>query len=130
MRNLTLLIDLYQLTMMYGYWKSDMKNDVAVFDMFYRKPCESMNYAIMAGVEQLIDYYYRPEVAAEVAAWVNYITPVQGAQEAMEEIDPELAENPLIFPTPEYLAQTRVFRTLTPAEEERYNGQYLQVIGA
>ncbi len=56
MRNLTLLTDLYQLTMMYGYWKSDMKNDVAVFDMFYRKPCESMNYAIMAGVEQLIDY--------------------------------------------------------------------------
>ena len=56
MRNLTLLTDLYQLTMMYGYWKCGMKNDVAVFDMFYRKPCESMNYAIMAGVEQLIDY--------------------------------------------------------------------------
>ncbi len=56
MRNLTLLTDLYQLTMMYGYWKCDMKNDVAVFDMFYRKPCENMNYAIMAGVEQLIDY--------------------------------------------------------------------------
>jgi nicotinate phosphoribosyltransferase len=56
MRNLTLLTDLYQLTMMYGYWKTGMKNDVAVFDMFYRKPCESMNYAIMAGVEQLIDY--------------------------------------------------------------------------
>ncbi len=56
MRNLTLLTDLYQLTMMYGYWKCGMKNDVAVFDMFYRKPCENMNYAIMAGVEQLIDY--------------------------------------------------------------------------
>jgi nicotinate phosphoribosyltransferase len=56
MRNLTLLTDLYQLTMMYGYWKSGMKNELAVFDMFYRKSCESMNYAIMAGVEQLIDY--------------------------------------------------------------------------
>ncbi len=56
MRNLTLLTDLYQLTMMYGYWKCGMKNDLAVFDMFYRKPCETMNYAIMAGVEQLIEY--------------------------------------------------------------------------
>jgi nicotinate phosphoribosyltransferase len=56
MRNLTLLTDLYQLTMMYGYWKRGMKNDLAVFDMFYRKPCETMNYSIMAGVEQLIDY--------------------------------------------------------------------------
>jgi nicotinate phosphoribosyltransferase len=56
MRNLTLLTDLYQLTMMYGYWKEGMKNDIAVFDMFYRKTCESMNYATMAGLEQLIDY--------------------------------------------------------------------------
>ena len=40
-----------------------------------------------ANVEKLIDYYYDPAVAAEVAAWVNYITPVDGAKEAMDEID-------------------------------------------
>ena len=41
-----------------------------------------------------MDYYYEPEVAAEVAAYVNYICPVQGAQAEMEKIDPELAESP------------------------------------
>ncbi|WP_231505282.1 PotD/PotF family extracellular solute-binding protein [Cellulomonas sp. URHE0023] len=80
--------------------------------------------------EQLMDYYYDPEVAAEVAAWVNYITPVQGAQEAMAAIDPDLAENPMIFPTAEILSTVSVFRTLDPAEESRYNGEFLTVIGA
>ncbi len=56
MRNLTLLTDLYQLTMMYGYWKSGMRNNRATFDMFYRSKGESTHYAIMAGLEQLIDY--------------------------------------------------------------------------
>ena len=46
----------------------------------------------------LADYYYRPDVAAQVAAWVNYICPVVGAQEAMEALDPDLAANPFIFP--------------------------------
>ncbi|MCG2798606.1 MAG: spermidine/putrescine ABC transporter substrate-binding protein, partial [Cellulomonas sp.] len=41
-------------------------------------------------VQKLIDYYYDPEVAATVAAYVNYITPVQGAQAAMEKVDPSL----------------------------------------
>ncbi len=83
-----------------------------------------------AQAEDLFDHYYDPEVAAEVAAWVNYITPVQGAQEAMARVDPDLAEDPLIFPTDEVLSQVHVFRTLTPAEEERYNGQFLTAIGA
>ena len=48
--------------------------------------------------EKLINYYYDPEVAAELAAYVNYICPVQGAQDEMAKIDPELANNPLIFP--------------------------------
>ena len=82
------------------------------------------------GAESLIDYYYDPEVAAQVAAWVNYITPVQGAREAMAEIDPELADNQLIFPDEDTLDQVKVFRSLTPDEEERYNGQFLDVIGA
>ena len=46
----------------------------------------------------LADYFYRPDVAAQVAAWVNYICPVVGAQEAMEALDPDLAANPFIFP--------------------------------
>ena len=84
----------------------------------------------LRNAEDLMNYYYDPEVAAQVAAWVNYITPVQGAQEAMVAIDPELAEDPMIFPTDEILAHVSVFRTLRPDEEERYNGEFLTVIGA
>jgi len=84
----------------------------------------------LTNAERLIDYYYDPVVAAQVAAWVNYITPVHGAQEAMAAIDPDLAENPMIFPTPEILSNVSVFRTLDPAEEARYNGEFLTVIGA
>lgn len=84
----------------------------------------------LSNAEELMNYYYDPEVAAQVAAWVNYITPVQGAQEAMVAIDPELAEDPMIFPTPEILSNVSVFRTLTPDQEARYNGEFLTVIGA
>ncbi len=54
-KNLTLLTDLYQLTMMQGYFKNPT-DQVVVFDMFYRKnPCNG-GYAIAAGLEQVIDY--------------------------------------------------------------------------
>ncbi len=56
MRNLTLLTDLYQLTMMYGYIKNNKQNTQAVFDMFFRKKKgEELTYAICAGLEQVVD---------------------------------------------------------------------------
>ena len=55
-RNLTLLTDLYELTMMQGYFKKGMDKKTVVFDLFYRKnPCGN-GYAITAGLEQAIDY--------------------------------------------------------------------------
>jgi spermidine/putrescine transport system substrate-binding protein len=79
-------------------------------------------------VEKLINYYYEPEVAAEVAAYVNYITPVAGAKEAAMAIDPELAGNQLIFPDEATLAKAHVFRTLTGAEEQKYDAQFQNVL--
>ena len=55
MRNLSLLTDLYELTMMYGYYKSGMAKREAVFDVFFR-PMPDMNYAVACGLEQAIDY--------------------------------------------------------------------------
>jgi spermidine/putrescine transport system substrate-binding protein len=80
--------------------------------------------------EKLMNYYYEPEVAATVAAYVNFICPVEGAREAMEKIDPTLVDNPLIFPTAEDLARTKVFRTLTAEEETDYGSRFQQTIGA
>lgn len=55
MRNLTLLTDLYQLTMMNGYAETGMADREAVFDLFYR-PAPGLDFAIVAGLEQAIDY--------------------------------------------------------------------------
>ena len=56
MRNLTLLTDLYELTMMYGYYRKGMHKTQVVFDLFFRKPQNGTTYAVMAGLEQAIDY--------------------------------------------------------------------------
>ncbi|AKL93598.1 nicotinate phosphoribosyltransferase PncB [Clostridium aceticum] len=56
MRNLALLTDFYQLTMMNGYLKHGLHEDTVVFDLFFRKnPCNG-SYTIIAGIEQVIDY--------------------------------------------------------------------------
>ena len=55
-RNLTMMTDLYELTMMYGYFKEGKHNDKAVFDLFFRRQVGHSAYAIMAGLEQVIDY--------------------------------------------------------------------------
>lgn len=78
--------------------------------------------------EKLIDFYYDPEIAAEVAAWVNFITPVVGAKEAAAAIDPELAENPLIFPTEEFLENAYIFRSLSGAEEQKYQAEFQSIL--
>nr|WP_218875977.1 spermidine/putrescine ABC transporter substrate-binding protein [Leifsonia naganoensis] len=81
-----------------------------------------------ANAEKLIDYYYQPEVAAEVAAWVNYITPVEGAKAAAVAIDPALADNQLIFPDADTLSQAHIFRSLSTAEEQKYQAAFQKVI--
>lgn len=55
-RNLTMLMDLYELTMANGIFTSDLRDTVTYFDMFFRKVPDNGGYAIMAGLEQLIEY--------------------------------------------------------------------------
>ncbi|NLS09400.1 spermidine/putrescine ABC transporter substrate-binding protein [Nesterenkonia sp. MY13] len=82
-----------------------------------------------ANAEALMNFYLDPEVAAEVAAYVNYVCPVEGAQEAMEQIDPELAEDPLIFPTDETLSNVQVIRSMDVEEENELQSRFQSVIG-
>ncbi|MFC8615094.1 spermidine/putrescine ABC transporter substrate-binding protein [Micromonospora purpureochromogenes] len=83
-----------------------------------------------ANAEALINYYYDPAVAAQLAAYVNYICPVKGAQAEMEKIDPELAANPLIFPDEALLSKSKVFMALDEKQEKEYETKFQQVIGA
>ena len=80
------------------------------------------------GAMALMDFYYRPDIAAQVAAYVNYVCPVEGAKEEMMKIDPSLAESPWIFPTDEILENSYVFRPLTPEEQVQYTDAFGRVI--
>ncbi|MEJ6607862.1 MAG: spermidine/putrescine ABC transporter substrate-binding protein [Candidatus Planktophila sp.] len=82
-----------------------------------------------AGAEQLINWYYDPAIAAEAAAYVNYVTPVKGAQAEMEKIDPDLAQSEYIFPSDETLKNLHVFRSLTPAEESLWSEAFQKASG-
>ena len=79
--------------------------------------------------ELMIDFVYDPTIAAQIAAWVNYVTPVKGAQEILAAEDPELAENPLIFPPPEVLANVKIFKSLAEEEESVFNDKFSEVTG-
>jgi spermidine/putrescine transport system substrate-binding protein len=79
--------------------------------------------------QTVINNYYDPAVAAQVAAWVNYICPVQGAREEMEKIDPELVNNPFIFPDDATLAKVKVFRSLSPEEETTFSEAFAAASG-
>jgi spermidine/putrescine transport system substrate-binding protein len=79
--------------------------------------------------EQLMNFYYDPEMAATLAAWVNYICPVEGAREAMEEIDPSLVDNPLIFPDEEMLSKAYDFMALDETTARQYEDDFAQVTG-
>ncbi|MCL2542541.1 MAG: spermidine/putrescine ABC transporter substrate-binding protein [Nocardioidaceae bacterium] len=83
-----------------------------------------------ANAEKWINYYYEPAVAAQLAAYVNYVCPVEGAQQAMEKIDKSLVDNPLIFPTPDYLKQTHSFMGMTEPQVRLFEGEFNDVAGA
>ena len=55
-QNLTLMTDLYELTMMQGYFKNKDRNETVIFDAFYRNNPMDSGYAICAGLEQVIEY--------------------------------------------------------------------------
>lgn len=70
--NLTMLTDFYEITMANGYFQSgNVKEDIAYFDMFFRKVPDGGGYAIMAGVEQLIDYLKNLRFTEEDIAYLR-----------------------------------------------------------
>jgi spermidine/putrescine transport system substrate-binding protein len=79
--------------------------------------------------ELIMNYYYDPKVAAEVAAYVQYISPVAGAKEAMAAIDPALVDNQWIFPDTATLDNSFVFMTLTSEQDVAYQRAFQKAIG-
>ena len=81
--------------------------------------------------ETLMNYYYQPEVAAQVAAYVNYICPVVGAQEVLAQSDPDLAESPFIFPSADYIAEHNItgFSALSAEADAEFSAIWQKVMG-
>ena len=80
--------------------------------------------------EKLIDWYYQPEIAAAAADYIAYISPVVGVKDAMADLDPEILEDPLIFPDDDTLAKAFVFMGLTEEQENRCNRAFARLTGA
>jgi spermidine/putrescine transport system substrate-binding protein len=80
--------------------------------------------------ETMMNYVYDPQVAARIAAAVTYVTPVAGAQQAMQKIDPKLATNELVFPTAASRQRLHPYVTLTAAEERQMTEAMQKVVGA
>ncbi|WP_406203583.1 spermidine/putrescine ABC transporter substrate-binding protein [Kitasatospora sp. NBC_01560] len=83
-----------------------------------------------ANAEKLIDFYYRPEIAAQLVAGIGYVSAVTGMQEELATLAPDTAANPLVVPTPGMAAKAHVFRTLTETEESGFEEKFSKLIGA
>jgi len=77
----------------------------------------------------MIDFCYDPAIAAQIEAYVNYICPVKGAAEVLLAANPDVANNPLIFPPADILARLHIFNGLDEADEKYFNDKFATVSG-
>ncbi|MFG3657840.1 PotD/PotF family extracellular solute-binding protein [Streptomyces sp. NPDC047706] len=80
--------------------------------------------------ERLIDFYYEPGPAAQLAAYINYVCPVDGVKAELAKIDESAANNPLIIPDKEMAARSHAFRSLSSKEETAYEEKFAKLTGA
>ncbi|MEU6219046.1 spermidine/putrescine ABC transporter substrate-binding protein [Streptomyces sp. NPDC047022] len=86
-----------------------------------------------ASAERLVDHYYRPEIAAELAAWVNYVCPVPAAQDILaastDKDTAALAENPLIFPDASMRQRLVIARDIKSTERLEFARRWNAIVG-
>jgi spermidine/putrescine transport system substrate-binding protein len=81
-----------------------------------------------ANAARLIDFYYDPAVAARLAAYIQYVCPVEGAREAMAAVDPTLVDDPWIFPPASVLDAAYVTENLSMARSEALDRRFDSVL--
>ncbi|TMK97449.1 MAG: spermidine/putrescine ABC transporter substrate-binding protein [Actinobacteria bacterium] len=80
--------------------------------------------------ETMMNYVYDPAVAAKLAAYITYISPVQGAADIIRKTNPKLADSPLIFPSDAIRKKFHPYPNLSPADEREMEERMAQVTGA
>jgi spermidine/putrescine transport system substrate-binding protein len=79
--------------------------------------------------EKMLNYYLQPEVAAELADYIDYVPSVDGAVAALQKLDPDTASSPLIVPTAAMEAKAHGFMALTIDQLNDYTTRFQQAIG-
>jgi spermidine/putrescine transport system substrate-binding protein len=75
----------------------------------------------------LMDFFYRPEIAAMLTSWIQNVSPVPEAQEILREQGDPVADNPLVFPTDDMYARLRDYRVLEGDENEAWDDLFLPI---
>jgi spermidine/putrescine transport system substrate-binding protein len=78
--------------------------------------------------EAFIDYVYQPQIAAQIAAEVNYVSPVRGVRDVLAESDPETANNQLIFPSDSFTRDCSTQPSLTGERQQRITRAFNAVL--
>jgi spermidine/putrescine transport system substrate-binding protein len=76
-----------------------------------------------------MNFVYDPKIAAQIAAYIQYVSPVKGAKEEIRKLDPKLADNPLIFPDDETLNKMKIYDDAALSNED-YVEKWEQLLGA
>ena len=120
-------------------WSGDLANSGSADDKYIFPDEGSMiwtdNMLIPKGAankytaELMMNYVYDPAVAAQIAAYVNYVTPVVGADAEIKKLSPGSETNPLIFPPPDVVAKAHNFQYLSDELEAKMNALFAKMTG-
>ena len=83
---------------------------------------------------EMMNFVYQPEIAAQMTAWINYISPVPAAQPILEKAKDaytrQVAASPLVFPTPDMESRLHSYKNLDESEEAEWQGLFDEVTQA
>jgi spermidine/putrescine transport system substrate-binding protein len=81
---------------------------------------------------EMMNFVYEPDVAAQMTAWINYISPVPEGQEILEQAKDnytrQVASSPLVFPTEDMQSRLYSYKNLSPKEEQQWNDLFSEVV--
>jgi spermidine/putrescine transport system substrate-binding protein len=100
--------------------------------------CIPQGAANPVGAEMLMDWYYKPDIAAQLTEWNNYVSPVPAGKDIIQQdaakakgsdktVLESVLKSPLVYPTPEVAANVHRYRILTPEEEQQWNDLFVPI---
>jgi spermidine/putrescine transport system substrate-binding protein len=120
-------------------WSGDLASSGAADDVWVAPTEGSMvwtdNMVIPKGAankytaELMMNFVYQPKIAAQIANYVYYVSPVNGTKEEIAKLDPEAAKNPLLFPPDDIVAKQKNFQFLSDELEAKMNELYSDLSG-